>query len=163
MRQPYEYDPSSLLPEPFLTAIGKVCVSFALMESIVELSISKLSDLDFLKNPKGTILLAHMSWPQRMDILSSLIGYLKDEYPRLNGWPEVQTLLRDAAEGRNRVVHARWAYLDGKVRILRLSARGKLKMSNDVVEVAEIEDVNMKCGTAAARLLKLIIGPVPIT
>jgi hypothetical protein len=56
------------LPEPYLIAIGKVSVAWGMLESIVDLAISKFSGFE-PNDPRGAILTAHMTWPLKMDIL----------------------------------------------------------------------------------------------
>lgn len=59
------------LPEPYLTAIGRVCVQWSMLEAIAEHSIKNLLGFD-LYDYRSTVVTAHMSWPLRMDVLSTL-------------------------------------------------------------------------------------------
>lgn len=111
-------------------------------------------------DPKSAAILTHMSWPQRMDALETLIDLLKGDYPHLNRFSSVKPLLKKAQEGRNMLMHGKWAYDDktNTVRLLRASSRGKLKLSSDPIEVGEIDAAFSNIGSACIELLKLILN-----
>lgn len=99
-----------------------------------------------------------MSWPQRMEVLETIINLLIPEYKYLGRFQKVKSLLTKAQKGRNRIAHAKWVYIDGKVYIARLSARGKLETSTDPASVTYIESVRYDIGNASVELFKLIIN-----
>lgn len=145
------------LPEPYLTAIGKVCVQWAMLEAIVDLSLRKLMGYE-LFDPKAAIITAHMTWPLKMDVLASLVASLRENYPHLKRFDAVKPMLAKAQAGRNRIVHASWTYEEGIVRILRATARGQLKTSMAPVTIKEIEQIVDEIGAAAAALLKMVLN-----
>lgn len=148
-----------ILPDLYLLAIGKVCAQWGLLESVVERAIFKFADLP--EGPRQHIVTAHMPWPLRMDILSSLVEELKSAYPHLERYkPTVQPVLRRAQDGRNRIVHAHWSYDSDTetVSILRAIARGQLRTSVTTTTVADIEVVADDIANAAGLLWKLILN-----
>lgn len=146
-----------VLPDPYLIAIGKVCAQWATLENIVDLALKKLAGYD-LFDPRGHIWTAHMTWPLKMDVLSSLVDVQKPTFPHLTRFPEVSSLLKKAQIGRNKIIHASWAYENGEVKILRATARGQLKTSMDVVTITHIDAVVGDIGAAGASLMKFIIA-----
>jgi hypothetical protein len=117
------------LPENYLIAIGNVSYMWGLLESIMELAISKLSgprDSD----PRSAVMIAHMSWPQRMDVLETLVILLAPEYKYLSRFQEVKPKLKKAQNGRNRIIHAKWGYMTGKSIFLSFwrAANSKLQL-----------------------------------
>jgi hypothetical protein len=67
-----DFDPSRpTLPEPYLIALGRVTY---LWSSLEDMSISKLMGIG-LYDPTSAAIMTHMSWPQRMDALETLIDY----------------------------------------------------------------------------------------
>jgi hypothetical protein len=155
-----DFDPSRpTLPEPYLIALGRVTYLWTSLEDIMNMSISKLMGIS-LYDPKSAAILTHMSRPQRMDALETLIDLRKDGYPHLNKFSNIKPILKKAQEGRNVLLHGRWTYddKDNVVRLLRISSRGKLRLSSDPIEVAEIEAVFTDIGTGCIELLKLILN-----
>jgi hypothetical protein len=70
-----DFDPSRpTLPEPYLIALGRVTYLWSSLEDIINMSISKLMGIG-LYDPTSAAILTHMSWPQRMDALETLIDY----------------------------------------------------------------------------------------
>jgi hypothetical protein len=145
------------VPAPYLEAIGKVCIHWALLESIVDVALSKLAGFA-LEDSRGAIVTAHMSWPQKMDVLSAIVDAFLADHPHLARFESVKPLLKKAQEGRNRVVHGQWGVLDGKVHKLRLTARGKLKTSIEPIALDEIHAVALDIGRAGAATLKLVLN-----
>lgn len=146
-----------LLPEPYLTSIGKVCVQWSNLENVANIALHKLLGLE-LFDPRGTMLTAHMTWPLKIDVLGSLIDSLRHDYQQLARYEKVGPMLVKAQAGRNRVVHATWAYDNGTVRVLRATARGKLKATMDPITVADIDAISTDIGKASAALLKMILN-----
>jgi hypothetical protein len=117
------------IPDDYLIAIGKVCVQWSTLEGIMEMMIAKLAGFQNYDN-RSKIMISHMAWPMRVDILSALAVELLEKYPRLKDYPKVLELLKKAQQGRNRIVHGMWGSDEaGNVLTLRATARGKLKLS----------------------------------
>lgn len=143
------------IPAEYITAIGKVCVRWGALESVVDLVIAKLAAFD-LMDLRGAIITAHMTWPLKMDVLASLVDALRPDYPHLAIFDVAQPLLKKAQEGRNKTVHGQWGQKDGHVVKLRMTARGKLKTSLDPVTIEEIEDIALDIYKAAAVVTRLV-------
>jgi hypothetical protein len=145
------------LPDVYLIAIGKVCMQWSLLENMMEMMISKMAGFP-LRDRRPKIMINHMAWPMRVDIFSALSNELVAEHPRLKDYPKVLTLLKKAQEGRNRIVHGMWGSEDGKVTTLRASARGKLKLTMEQVDVKEIDAILEDIHVAAAALYNLVLA-----
>jgi len=146
------------IPDDYLIAIGKVCVQWSTLEGIMEMMIAKLAGFANYDN-RSKIMISHMAWPMRVDILSALAVELVDTYPRLKDYPKVLELLKRAQQGRNRIVHGMWGSDEhGNVQTLRATARGKLKLSMDTVTLKEIRAIQEDINVAASALYNLVIG-----
>lgn len=146
------------IPDAYLIAIGKVCVQWNMLETILELVLGKLAGMEVMTDQRSKIMVAHLTWPLKMDILGALIESLRTGHPRLNEWDQVAPLLRKAQEGRNRIVHGFWGNDEGEVKISRATARGKLKLQTDSIAVGEIEKVVEDINIAMAALYNLVLG-----
>jgi hypothetical protein len=145
------------IPDDYLIAIGKVCVQWGNLEAIMELCITKLSDMD-MWDARSKIILNHMAWPMRTDIFASLANLLMADHPRLKDYQTVVPLLKKAQGGRNRVVHSHWGFEDGKVKTQRATARGVLKLYLEEITVKEINEILHDINVASAALYNLVMG-----
>jgi hypothetical protein len=147
------------IPDEHLIAIGKVCVAWGTLETIVDLGINKFGG--FRSNdPRALIITAHMAWPLKMNILESLITALREDaaYAHLAGFDQIKPMLEIAKNGRNSFVHGQWGYHEGKASKLRATARGKLKASIDPITVADINKAVDDVQRAGVALMKLILN-----
>jgi hypothetical protein len=155
---PSSFDPTTkTLPEPYLIALGRITYQWTALEGLLGLAIGKLLGLEG-GDAKTAIVTAHMSWPQRIDVLETLASLSADAHPHLRRFPQVKTKLKLAQDGRNRLLHGTWIYDGTTVRLLRLSSRGKLKISSDEIHVSEIDSVFSDIGNAMLDLLKLVVN-----
>ena len=147
------------LPDPYLTAIGKVCVAWGHLEQIVDLAITKFAGYEMF-DPRSAILTAHMTWPLKMDVLESLVDAFRGpKYPWLARFDDqVKPLLKRAQEGRNKVVHGQWGYEDGSAHRARATARGKLRATIDPITLADIDRIFHDIGRAGMALWKLVVN-----
>ncbi len=138
------YDPNRFtLPDNYLIAIGKLTYQWGILESTMDLAIRELFGFE-LYDPKPAMLVTHMSWPQRMDALESIINHLKDDYSHLARFPEIKPLLKKAQEGRNRIAHAKLSVNQEKkdeVLLLSHTSRGKLRTFVEPISVADIDSI----------------------
>jgi hypothetical protein len=158
--QPYpeKFEETNHIPEPYLTAIGRVVVNWCYLESVVDLTIGKLAAFD-LNDPRGVIVTVHTAWPQKMDILEALVGVLEADHPHLAPkFNALKPLLKQAQKGRNRVVHGQWASEGGKVCKLNISARGKLKFGVEPISIDEIKSIALDIGNAGLAVLKMVLN-----
>lgn len=147
------------IPEPYLTAIGRVVVNWCYLESVTDLAIAKLAAFD-LNDPRGVIITVHMTWPQKMDVLQSLVRALETDHPHLTGkFEAAKPLLGQAQKGRNSIVHGQWGkHPEQGVVKLRSSARGKLKFGIEPISIDEIKRISLEIGNASLSVLKMIVN-----
>lgn len=142
-------------PDEYLVRIGKIGVAWGSLEALVDLCIGKLAG--FAEHDvRSAIIAAHMSWPLKMDVLESLANALAPEFPRLAQFAKVRVLLKAAQDGRNRVSHGAWAYENGMLTKLKVSARGKLKVSVEPVTLDELDRTFSGIARAGTAILDLI-------
>jgi hypothetical protein len=91
------------IPDNYLAAIGRVCVAWGTLETVVDLGINKFAGFRSV-DPRALIITAHM-WPLKMDVLGSLITALREdnEYSHLARFDEIKPMLKKSQEGRNKV------------------------------------------------------------
>lgn len=145
-----------LIPDAYLIAIGKVCVQWSVLENALEMVVTKLAGMD-IWDPRSKIMINHMSWPQKVDILSAMASELVNDYPRLKNYGTALPLLKKAQEGRNQIMHGSWANEDGMVQLMRATARGKLKIYMDEITVDEIEEIVDDIHVAMAAIYNLVL------
>jgi hypothetical protein len=159
--QPYpeKFEDQDLVPEPYLTAIGKVVVNWCMLEAVTDVAIAKLAAFDF-HDPRGVIVTVHMTWPQKMDVLEALVHALETDHPHLTAkFAATKPLLTLAQKGRNRVVHGQWAnHPEQGIVKLRLSARGKLKFGLEPISLGEIKAISLDVGNAGLAILKMVVN-----
>jgi hypothetical protein len=154
---PDKFQETDHIPEPYLTAIGRVVIHWCNLEAVTDLAIGKLAGFD-AHDSRSAIVPAHMSWPQKMDVLESLVNVLRDQHTYLAKFDDVKPLLKKAQEGRNRLVHGQWGRDGDQVVKLRLTARGKLKFGITPIALDEIKAIGIDIGQAGFMLLKTVLG-----
>jgi hypothetical protein len=143
------------IPEPYLIAMGKVTVAWGVLESVVDLAITRLAGFGTF-DPRSAIMTAHMAWPQKMNVLESLAAALASEHPGLANFDAAKQPLKRAQEGRNQIAHGHWAVQDGKVYRLRATARGKLRADITPVTLSQIDAVLSDISRAGRVVLKVV-------
>jgi hypothetical protein len=156
--QPYPDEFIITLPDPYLIAIGKVCVAWGHLEAFVDLSIGKFAGYEEIYDPRAAIVTAHMPWPLKMNILESLVAALLPDFPQLARFAAVKPLLRKAQDGRNRIVHGQWGYENNRATKLRATARGKLRTNIDPIAVADINNIVRDIGSAGTGLWNVVVN-----
>jgi len=144
------------LPDAYLVEIGKIAVQWTNLETVFELCLINVAGLN-ANEPRAWAIFAHMTFPQRLDVFGAMIDSLQDDYPRLQDYKAVRSIISEAQDGRNKVVHARWLYEDGKATITRLTARGKVKHSTVPITVDELRRIAELIGKASIELWKLVV------
>jgi hypothetical protein len=143
------------VPEPYLTTIGKVTVVWGVLESVVDLSIWRLAGFKQTDH-RSAIVTAHMTWPLKMDVIEALAVAVTPDHPQFGAFGSVRPLLKKAQEGRNRIAHGQWGYVDGKVIKARATARGRLRAQIIPITLDEIEAIVADIALAGRALLKLV-------
>lgn len=147
------------IPEPYLVAMGKVNVAWGVLESVVDLAFARLAGYATVYDPRPVIVTAHMTWPLKMDVLGALADQLRKEHPELGQWETVaKPALRKAQEARNSIAHGHWMLVNGTVRRLHMSARGKLRASARPVPLSQIEAALTDVSAAGRVVLKVVFG-----
>src|SRR5260221_108403 len=93
------------LPDAYLLELGRVSALWASLESFLNLCIGKLAGFNDINDPTWFILVTHSSFPQRLDILSSLCEHLVNSFPTLTDYKPVVDRLRHAQKLRNDFMH----------------------------------------------------------
>ncbi|MBB6368540.1 hypothetical protein FHR56_003719 [Xanthomonas sacchari] len=146
------------LPDQYLIEIGRITTLWGTLEASLNIGIGKLAGFDSLSDPTSFILLAHSSFPQRLDILAALCVELSPHATHLQEYTGVITQLKAAQSKRNRYSHNSLYYdsSTGKCTINIGSARGKLKFESSNVTIAQIREVSEDIHLAILALHKLI-------
>lgn len=148
------------LPNEVLIEIGRVSSLWSIFESFLQFCIGNLAGFDVLKDPKSFILLNHSSFPQKLDMLSSLCEYLSVEYPNLEKYNEVISKIKSAQKMRNKFIHNNISYnpKTNKIEIAQGSARGKLHTKIESIELADIKRASIEIDEAQVTLYNLIFN-----
>lgn len=147
-----------IVPDAYLIAIGKVCVQWGQLETIMALTLRKLTGIPD-DDPRSLVMVTHLAWPLRMEILEALVRLLETDHPHLARFDEIKPLLKKAQGGRNRIMHAQWGPDEkGQITTTRATARGTLKFHLEGVAVADIEAIVDDIGRAAMALWKLLLN-----
>jgi len=146
------------LPDAFLVELGRVSALWAALEALLMLSLSRLSGFSDPNNPVPFILVAHSSFPQRLDMLGTLCEQLTPQHPHLSDCSSVATKLRAAQRLRNRYLHNGLSPNPetGEIEITEGSARGKVKVSIERVSVADIQAASFEIHEAHRALAFLV-------
>jgi hypothetical protein len=147
------------IPDEYLKAIGRVVVEWNQLESILDLCLIRLLGKE-LTDPRSHIVFTHMAYPQKMDALKALIGEVKIPDGSTLGryGDEVQPLLKNASEARNKIMHSKWGVINGKVHRSMIRAKGALKMSLVSVSIDEIIEACNQIAAAGEALSAAIVG-----
>ncbi len=148
------------VPDRFLTEIGRVTTVWASLESLLNLCIGKLAGFNEPDDPTPYVLVAHSSFPQRVDILATLCEQLIATSPALQDYKTVVSKLKTAQKARNCYSHNTVNY-DEESDSLNMpvgSARGKLKVSTEQVSLEDIKRAAIEIEEANRALYKLVLG-----
>ena len=131
------------LPDEYLRESGLVIVRWKHLEQIVNLFLIHLLGKS-VEDERSHIVFAHMAWPQKVHVLSALVEkvIVLPRYSSLKNYKSVVLPLLSAAnDGRNSIIHAIWANMDGVATRASIKARGSLKFTLSVATIEEIEEV----------------------
>ena len=107
-----------------------------------------------LLDERAIISLAHTNFQQRIDKFGSLCELMMDSFPNLKGYEKVVKKLVAAQKARNKYSHNP-IFFDEKTFKMNLStysARGKFKVSTEVVELNDIKEASAKIHEATCEL-----------
>lgn len=147
------------VPDNYLIEVGRVSVLWAALESILNDCLGELAGFQVQEDPKSFILMNHMSFPQRLDILGALCELLAIDHPNLAAYKKVIQELRSAQSMRNKFAHHGLAFISesGTVVMPSGSARGTLKFSVEKVSIADIRRATIAISEASTALTKLVL------
>jgi len=144
------------IPDKYLIEIGRVTTRWAVLESILDLSLMKLCGKD-ITDPRSLIIFNHMAFPMKLDILGALVSELIANHPGLSEFSSVLNLLKQAQEKRNFISHSKWGLDEqNRVEISRVTARGKLKTMIMPISAEEIKTSADLIREASHRLFYLV-------
>ena len=147
------------IPDEYLVELGRITALWGSLEAAVNMGIRKLSGMPKIDAWRVDILMAHSSFQQKVDIIQTLCEQLLPEYPGLKNYREAVTLVRSAQLLRNQYSHSGIAPDEnGEIRSTRLQARGKLKITMELVKVSDLREVSRKTHLALLALHELITG-----
>lgn len=147
----------------YLIELGRMTALWASLESLLNTCIGKLAGFDPLEDPTLFILVAHSSFPQRLDILGALCERLREEYPNLSEHKAVVAMLKKAQASRNRYSHNGVVFDEQTAQyyLPEASARGKMKASVTPVTLDEVHEVSRELHLATLALYKLVLVNAP--
>lgn len=132
------------------------------LEAYMNVAISKLAGYEVIMDRRALIMVAHSTFQQRVDIVSTLCEQLVPEFPRLGDYKSVVSKIRAAQKARNMFAHNGIVADEetGEVILSYASARGTLKMSVEAIKVEQIMDATAKVHEAMCALHTLLTGKV---
>ncbi len=145
-------------PADYLSAIGEVNVRWNDLEFLITLSMILLLGQD-IYDEKAYIVFAHMTFPQKLDVLGALAEQMMNKrgYSRFKKFKShVLPLLKKAQQGRNSIIHSDWTSRSGTMVKTSISARGSFKFSSEVVALKEILAVNQSIEEARMGLFDFV-------
>lgn len=148
------------LPSEYLTELGRITTLFGVLESAVNLSISKLAGYEGVLDWRSAVVTAHANFKQRIDILETLCHELHDEgnYEHLKSYKAVLEHIKQVQLKRNRFAHNQLCFdtQSGSVTSSSLSARGKLQPRVDQISLEEMKELSAQIHLAVLSLHELI-------
>ncbi len=151
-----EYNPL-ILPEEYYIGLGKIISAAAQAESIVQHAIGGLLGCNAFQADATT---AHMSMPQRFDILMSLAPMKFDDVIKLQQLNRVVANLRTSFKKRNEYAHNIWCQKYGTdetdVYLEKTTSRGWLKRDVKKVKAQDLQKAATEIYEAGMELYKFL-------
>ncbi len=145
--------------DDYVLEVGRVALLWAGLEDFLMVCICKLAGFEKPLDERGYILLAHSTFPQRLDNFAALCELLKDKWPHLNSYKEVISKMKSAQKARNRFVH-HGAVFNAETERLEMpvgSARGSIKTTVEAVSVEDVKYACVQIDEANRVLYKLVL------
>jgi hypothetical protein len=146
------------LPEEVCTELGRMQALWSALETALLIFISKLSGFNDNNDMRPYILLAHTSFQQKIEILSSLCDYLATQFPSLSNYSDVISKLKLAQKHRNMFTHQHIIFNPDtqELELATGSSRGKLKTDVRKFSIEEIKKAIIDIDEANAALYEMI-------
>lgn len=147
-------------PDEYLLELGRMTTIWGMLESAVNIAISKLAGYESALDSRALIMVAHSNFQQRVDIVSSLCEQLAPEYPKLRSYDAVIKTIQAAQKARNKYAHNAVVAREetGEVTVSFATARGALKTTIEPVRVSDIKEATAKIHEAICALHTLVTG-----
>lgn len=147
-------------PNDYLLELGRMTAVWGTLESAVNLAISKLAGYSTPLDVRALILVAHSTFQQRVDIISTLCEQLSPQHTGLATYEQVIVKIGAAQKARNKYAHNAIVTNDetGLVNVSFVSARGTLRAKTEVVRLEEIKEATAKIHEAMCALHTLVTG-----
>ncbi|MFK4003782.1 hypothetical protein [Qipengyuania sp. NPDC077563] len=150
------------LPDEWLVELGKVVKAWSTFERMFDLMLQKLAGYNDPIDPTFTILTFHSSFPQRLDMFSSLCAAHQETEKHLKNYKAIVAQVREAQGLRNIFMHQLIGPGEsGEMRISKMSARGQLRMEVRPIELSEISEAHKKIFEAGRAVYKLVLNTAP--
>lgn len=126
----------------------------------MNVAISKLAGYEVIVDRRALIMVAHSTFQQRVDIVSTLCEQLVPEFLRLGDYKSVVSKIRAAQKARNKFAHNGIVTDEesGEVILSSATARGTFKTSVESVKVEQIVDATATVHEAICALHTLVTG-----
>lgn len=147
------------LPDTYLIEIGRVSTLWASLETLLNICLGKLAGFNETTDPKPFIMLAHASFPQKLDMLGALCEQLVPVHKHLNDYKDVIGLINSAKSLRNKFAHYGMSYNE-ELKLAQMvigTARGSLKTKVEDISVVDIRKVVIAIDNAQRSLYKLVL------
>jgi len=131
-------------PDEYLIELGRISALWGSLESNVNIAISKLAGYEETLDWRAATLTVHSNFKQRVDILSTLCDELQYEYPHISAYKIVIAKIKKVQTRRNRYAHNAIYFNEetGKVETSFMSARGKLKITIEEVNIDDLKAIS---------------------
>ncbi|UVO51547.1 hypothetical protein M0208_13930 [Sphingomonas sp. SUN019] len=148
--------------DDILIELGRLMTIWGGLESGLNVAIGKLAGFDAVADVRPMILIAHGSFPQRVDNLSSLCHQLQDQFDNLRVYQEVVSALRAVQAQRNKYAHNMVVKdpLNSIHVMSRFSARNKILYDVETVSARDIRKVTFQVHAVSLKLHALVTGKV---
>ena len=147
------------LPDNYLIELGRLSALWASLEAALIVCLSKLAGFNDTNNPVPFILVTHASFPQRLDMLGALCEQLESQHPHLTECSSVLIKLRAAQKVRNKFQHNGLIANPetGQIELAMGTARGKVKISIEPVDILDIRAACFEVHEAQRALIQLVL------
>jgi len=146
------------LPNEFMLELGRISITWSSLESMVNISISKLAGYSDRYDFRAGIMLAHSNFKQRIEILETLFEQCSKKFKNLENYDPIIKKIKNAQRGRNKFIHHILTLNpdNKKVEISNLSARGSMKVTVKPVRINELKEVSAQNHEAMCMLYSII-------
>ena len=145
-------------PDDILLELGRLTALWGVLETTVDIAISKLAGYEANLDYRALIMVVHSSFRQKIDIAETLCEQLLPEHPQLKSYSSAMKQIKNAQKARNKYAHNAVTTDEetGRCIISYASARGTLKTVVETVHINDIKEAAAKTHEASLALHGLI-------